>query len=680
MIGIEGVIGSAHDDILEISSSGSVGKLIFNGLGGTDTLRFSGTGMSLDLGDNTITNIEVIDLTGTGANNLDLRAADVRQASASREEGKPVLRIDGDNDDTVNFLEDGWTRLDTTRTIGGKEYVVFDHAEARVLVVLDIAGTEGGAGKPSTYITGTARADNLVGTGLDDTIYGLAGNDVLEGKAGADVIDGGTGVDTASYKTSDSGVTVNLVIGAGFGGHAQGDTLSKIENLDGSGHADRLTGDGGANTLRGLGGDDTIEGKGGADTIEGGAGKDTASYKGSNSGVNVNLLAGTASGGHANGDTLSGIENLIGSDHADILMGDNDANVLVGGDHHDTLEARGGNDRVEGGKGNDRVAGWSGDDVLLGGEGNDLILGGSGADVIDGGRGVDTASYSYSSEGVEINLVTGRGSGGQAEGDQLTSIERILGSNHDDVLIIGNANFGHFNGLNGTDTIRISGSGVSLDLGGNSVRGIEIVDLTGTGANSLDLRAVDVLNGSGTRESGKAILRIDGNDDDQVNFLDDGWTRQEATRTIDGTEYAVFNYFYARVFVALEIVDGAAETPAIEIVGTSGADTLIGNELDNTISGLGGHDTIEGLAGADAIDGGTGTGHRHVQDVRQRRHGRSFGRNRVRRARRGRHAERDRESGRFRPRRPAYRRWRREHPSWTGWSRHNRRIGRSRHD
>ena len=90
-----------------------------------------------------------------------------------------------------------------------------------------------------------------------------------------------------------------------------------------------------------------------------------------------------------------------------------------------------------------------------------FLLGGNDADVINGGGGVDTASYRHSGEGVTINLVTGRGSGGQAQGDRLTSIEGVIGSSHNDVLIVGNTSFNSFNGLGGTDTIRISGSGVS---------------------------------------------------------------------------------------------------------------------------------------------------------------------------------------------------------------------------
>ena len=221
-------------------------------MSGTDTIRVSGSGVSLDLGDHAISEIEVVDLTGTGANSLDLRATDVRQASGARESGKAILRIDGDGDDRVNFLDDGWTRLEVTRTIGGTEYAVFDHADARLLVAINVADAAGKTKKSPSEIEGTAGADTLTGTDGDDTISGLGDDDTIEGKGGADTIDGGPGTDTASYASSVAGVTVNLATGTGSGGDADGDTLSGIENLDGSNQADRLTGDAGANTLRGL--------------------------------------------------------------------------------------------------------------------------------------------------------------------------------------------------------------------------------------------------------------------------------------------------------------------------------------------------------------------------------------------------------------------------------------------
>jgi len=83
-------------------------------------------------------------------------------------------------------------------------------------------------------ITGTTGNDNLIGTSLSDTISGLAGNDNLNGLASADTLDGGTGTDTASYASSNTGVTVNLATNVNTGGHADGDTLVEIENIVGS--------------------------------------------------------------------------------------------------------------------------------------------------------------------------------------------------------------------------------------------------------------------------------------------------------------------------------------------------------------------------------------------------------------------------------------------------------------
>ena len=81
-------------------------------------------------------------------------------------------------------------------------------------------------------------------------------------------------------------------------------------------------------------GNDTIRGSAGADTIYGGAGIDTVDYSSSQAAVTVNLSTGTGSGGDAQGDTLRGIENLIGSNdryHGDELTGDSGNNILDGG-------------------------------------------------------------------------------------------------------------------------------------------------------------------------------------------------------------------------------------------------------------------------------------------------------------------------------------------------------------
>ena len=81
------------------------------------------------------------------------------------------------------------------------------------------------------------------------------------------------------------------------------------------------------------------------------------------------------SGGTAEGDTLTSIENLTGSSHADFLVGNDGNNVLVG------LE------------GNDILKGGGGADTLYGDSGSDTLKGGGGADTLNGGSGIDTANY-----------------------------------------------------------------------------------------------------------------------------------------------------------------------------------------------------------------------------------------------------------------------------------------------
>ena len=205
---------------------------------------------------------------------------------------------------------------------------------------------------------------------------GVNGNELASG----DTLDGGAGNDTASYEGSAAAVNVDLAADTASGGDAEGDTLTDIENIKGSDHDDTLTGDAGDNTLTG---------GAGADTLDGGAGSDTASYEGSSAAVNVDLGAGTASGGDAAGDIITNVENILGSDHDDTLTGDSGDNTLTGGLGDDTLT---------GGIGNDTLIGGLNDDTAFGGDGDDTYVFGSGdgADSFSGGGGAWTDTIELS--------------------------------------------------------------------------------------------------------------------------------------------------------------------------------------------------------------------------------------------------------------------------------------------
>jgi Ca2+-binding RTX toxin-like protein len=191
--------------------------------------------------------------------------------------------------------------------------------------------------------------ENITGGAFADVLTGDNGANTLVGGAGADVLVGGLGTDTADYSSSAAAVNVNLLTGSGAGGDAQGDTLATIENIIGSAFADTLTGNAVANTLDGRSGNDTLVGGAGADVLIGGAGRDTADYSLSGAGVTVSLQTGFGSGGDAQGDTLSSIENITGSALADTLTGDGGVNALVGGLGADVLNGRAGNDTMSGG-------------------------------------------------------------------------------------------------------------------------------------------------------------------------------------------------------------------------------------------------------------------------------------------------------------------------------------------
>jgi Ca2+-binding RTX toxin-like protein len=274
---------------------------------------------------------------------------------------------------------------------------------------------------------GSLGHDQLYGRDGDDTLKGGDGDDVLIGGDGADVLNGGASVDTAVYHDYE-GVVVSLSAGTGNGGSAAGDMLIAIENVTGTFVDDSLTGNAAVNVLQGSSGNDVLRGEAGADTLSGGAGVDTASYSTSLAGVTVNLATGLTSGGDAQGDSLTAIENVAGSVYDDVLNGDGGANGLQG---------------------------------LLG---NDVLRGGAGADTFDGGLGIDTVSYFESSLSVAVSLATGKGAGGDAQGDILNGIERLSGSQANDGLE-GNAGANSLQGWDGNDAL-VGGKGKDTLTGG----------------------------------------------------------------------------------------------------------------------------------------------------------------------------------------------------------------------
>ncbi|MGB4056557.1 MAG: type I secretion C-terminal target domain-containing protein [Alphaproteobacteria bacterium] len=348
--------GLGNDTLL-----GAAGNDTLNGGEGVDTASYAfvGTGVVVNLatgtatgeGSDTLSLIE--NVTGSGFN--DTLTGDTNANALLGGNGNDTF-VGGAGGDTLN---------------GGNGVDTANYSTSSAKVVIDLQnGTASGGDAQGDILIGI---ENIVGSniigGAQDTIYGnasannisgLAGDDIIEGGAGSDVLDGGAGWDTVRYTRSATGVTVNLETNVNTGGDAQGDQLSNFEAVYGSNHIDNITGGVNADVLNGAGGNDVINGgagndtllgAAGNDTLNGGANIDTASYAFSGTGVVVNLATGTATG--EGSDTLSLIENVIGSGNIDSLIGDGNANTLNGGAGNDLLYGAGGLDTLIGGLGAD---------------------------------------------------------------------------------------------------------------------------------------------------------------------------------------------------------------------------------------------------------------------------------------------------------------------------------------
>ena len=363
-----------------------------------------------------------------------------------------------------------------------------------------------------------------------------------------------------------------------YGTH-NSETLNSADGV--TSFADEIHGGEGDDVIYGLSGaddifggkhNDIIRGGSGADLINGGKGSDTAIYDNSNVGVDVNLLYGWADNGTAEGDILELIENLWGSNHSDKLVGDNNDNVLSGL------------------KGADTLSGGVGDDTLWGGTNHDTLTGGDGEDTLNGGDGIDTASYDQSDEAVRVSLIGDDAEGGDAEGDELNSIENLIGSSHNDHLW-GNNVANVLRGGIGKDTL-LGFGGHDVLLGGNNADGM------------LGMDGVDELlgeNGDDQLDGGVGNDFMYGGLGNDTFFVDstDDQVLEEANQGNDIVMTSVSYELAGRASVQILRTTDNAGTVAIDLTGNGHVNTLIGNAGDNVLDGKGDADSMRGLAGND---------------------------------------------------------------------------------
>ena len=251
--------------------------------------------------------------------------------------------IDGDGDlDLVAGDRDGMSYYENTGTASSPTYT------ERTGTANPFNGINVGSSTAPTFadIDGDGDQDFVVGEERGNLNYfentGTASAPVYTERTGTanpwNGIDVGENA-TPTFADIDGDGLLDLIVGE------QGGTLKYYRNtttssltLTGTAGDDTLEGGTGDDTLNGLAGNDTLIGGAGADALDGGTDTDTASYAGSSAAVTVSLVAGaTNTGGDAEGDTLSNIENLTGSAHDDSLTGNDFGNDLSGGAGADTL-------------------------------------------------------------------------------------------------------------------------------------------------------------------------------------------------------------------------------------------------------------------------------------------------------------------------------------------------------
>lgn len=473
--------------------------------------------------------------------------------------------------------------------VGGDGFDTASFLDSATGVKVSLQGGVSEGGAAGDLLDGV---EALVGSVFADTLIGDSGDNLISGRGGADVLDGGEGIDTLDYSTSASAVSVDLDRGDGFGGDAEGDQVRNFEIVIGSAFGDKLKGGAGS---------DRFVGGAGADGIDGGAGRDIVDYRFSTASIQIDLDTNINTGGDAEGDRLSQVEVIIGSAFSDRLRGDSGANVLVGA---------------------------AGDDELLGQVGDDLLVGGLGADILTGGDGIDTVDYSSNQVSIAIDLETGIASGGEADGDLVSSVENVRGTRFFDILR-GNAQANRLDGGEGDDRLTGGAGGDVLDGGlgfdiadySTSLAGVTVDFVNGAGggdASGDTFVSIEKIVGSSYSDfvrAGATALILDGGagDDVLVGAAGDDWLIGGSGGDLldGGNGKDTVDYSASGEAVEIDLglgrgVSGQAAGDVLlsieAVIGSQFADTLRGDALDNIFIGGLGADVLEGFGGQDSVD------------------------------------------------------------------------------
>ena len=284
------------------------------------------------------------------------------------------------------------------------------------------------------------------------------------------------------------------------------DTLSGITQIRGTRFGDHLVGGAADEHFRGTSGNDTIDGGGGNNSIDYSNGiflsyhdAESDLHRKGDYGVQVDLTTGTAIDAHGDTDTLSNIQNVVGTGFADRLIGDAAANVLTAGGNEQRFDAE--NDILIGGAGDDILSTTGGYVIFRGDQGNDIITS------TDPGRDFDWIQVDYITSPGAITVTNGVGpvlsvSDGFGTTDTITGAHVIRDSRNNDIFNIDAGaytnSFGNFLEVRlseGDDNVTFTNVTGTTRVSWQAARGGVFVDLT-TDATEGSGSATDNITGA----------------------------------------------------------------------------------------------------------------------------------------------------------------------------------------